>query len=53
VKKLARLVAMTDTGSLTSNIVIATHISSFATSVGLHDFIIDQYQLQNYQCRSR
>jgi hypothetical protein len=39
---------MTDIGSLTSSVVIATHIDSFATSVSLHDFIIDQHRLQNY-----
>jgi hypothetical protein len=48
VKKLAGLVAMTDIGSLTNNVIIATHIGSFATNASLHDFIIDKQQLQNY-----
>jgi hypothetical protein len=39
---------MTDTSSLTNNVIITTHNSNFATIVGLHDFIIDQHWMQNY-----
>jgi hypothetical protein len=52
-KKLVGFVALIDTASLTSSVVITTHIGSFPTSVGLDDFIIDKHQLQNYQYRSR